>query len=313
MKNLMLKATLACVFLAPLATALDIGEAAPDLMLSKVVKGEEVKASLKDTGIITVVEFWATWCGPCRQSIPHLTELQAKYKDKKVRIVGISDETEAQVKPFVDGQGEAMEYTVALDKDKKTWEAYATPFGVTGIPHAFVVDGTGTLLWHGHPLDGLDDVLAKAVDGKYDVAMAREQAQKAAMQEELSELTMLWAQEYLVLAKYGRDKAGADAIGKKILDCGFDNEVFFGQFAWTLLSNPNLVHQDLPYMLTVAERANTLSNGESADILDTLALALFRSGQVEKAVESQERAITLCENDELMTQLKERLAQYKGN
>jgi len=304
---------LACLLIIPVTGALEVGGAAPDLAIAKVLKGAEIKPALKDSGAITVVEFWATWCGPCRQSIPHLTELQAKYKDKNVRIIGITDETEAQVAGFVKDQGDAMDYTVALDKDRKTWEAYAVPFGVSGIPHAFVVDAAGTLLWHGHPMAGLDEVLAKAVEGDLDANSAREQAATDALQKELGELTMIWAQEYLVLSKYGRDKAGADQIGKKILECGYLDGVFYSQFAWTMLNSEGLALRDLPYMLKVAELANALAKGESADILDTLALAQFRAGSAEQAVTTQERAIALCKNDELMVQLKERLAQYKGN
>lgn len=313
MKIRLFGAALLGVLIAPLAGALAVGEAAPELAIAKVIKGGEVRASLKDSGTIHVVEFWATWCGPCRQSIPHLTELQKKYKDKNVRIIGISDEAEAQVAGFVEKQGDAMEYTVALDKDRKTWEAFAVPFGVTGIPHAFVVDAAGTLLWHGHPMDGLDEVLAQAVDGSYDASAARELAAKDAMQAELGELTMLWAQEYLVRAKYGRDTASADKLGQQILESGYEDGVFYSQFAWTMLNSEGLKHRDLPYMLKVAEMANTLAKGESADILDTLALAQFRSGNAKEAIATQERAIALCTNDELMVQLKERLAQYQGN
>jgi len=284
--------------------ALDLGDPAPDLTLSGVVKGDAVAPSLKESGKITVVEFWATWCGPCRQSIPHLTELQKKYKDKNVRIIGISDETEEQVKPFVEKQGEAMDYTVALDQEKKTWAAYAEPFGLTGIPHAFVVDAAGTLAWHGHPMDGMDEVIAKLVEGKFDPSASKAQA-------ELGELTMLWAQEYLVLAKYGRDKEGADQIGRKLLDCGFTDAEFYGQVAWTLLTDDSLTYKNLPYAVEVANHANSLAEGKSANVLDTLAFAHFKSGDVPKALELQRKAIEICDNDALMAQLKERLAEYE--
>ena len=101
MTRLMCAVALTACLLAPLAQALDVGDPVPELAISKVIKGDDVKGTYKDRGQITVVEFWATWCGPCRQSIPHLTELQKKYADKNVRIIGITDEAEAQVKGFV--------------------------------------------------------------------------------------------------------------------------------------------------------------------------------------------------------------------
>lgn len=290
--------------ITPTTRALEVGGPAPDVVLSKIVKGEDVGPSLKDTGKITVVEFWATWCGPCRQSIPHLSELQKKYKDKNVRIIGISDETEEEVKPFVESQGENMEYIVALDQEKKTWGAFAEPFGLTGIPHAFVVDASGTLVWHGHPMDGMDEVIAQVVDGKFNPAEAR-------IQEELSELTMVWAQEYLVLAKYGRDKEAADQVGRKLLDCGLDDAEFYGQVAWTLLTDDSLTYKNLPFVLEVATFANTLAKGTSANVLDTLAFAQFKSGDIQKALETQKKAIEICDNDDLLAQLKQRLAEYE--
>ncbi len=290
--------------LAPLAQTLEVGGPAPDLAISKIVKGDEVAPSLKDSGKITVVEFWATWCGPCRQSIPHLTELQKKYKDKNVRIIGISDETEDQVKPFVETQGASMEYTVALDQEKKTWAAFAEPFGLTGIPHAFVVDAAGTLVWHGHPMDGMDKVIDKLVEGKFN-------PQEAKVREELAELSMVWAQEYLILAKYGRDKEGADKVGRKLLDSGYDDAEFYGQVAWTLLTDDSLTYKNLPFALEVATFANTLAEGKSANVLDTLAFAQFKSGDIPKALETQKKAIEICDNEDLLTQLKQRLAEYE--
>ena len=64
---------------APTA-ALKAGDAAPALKLAKWVKGTEVKTFEKDK--VYVVEFWATWCGPCRRTIPHLTKLSKEMKDK---------------------------------------------------------------------------------------------------------------------------------------------------------------------------------------------------------------------------------------
>jgi thiol-disulfide isomerase/thioredoxin len=69
------------------AQTLNIGDPAPQLVVKEFVKGSPVTQF--KPGSVYVVEFWATWCGPCKTSIPHLTELQKKYGDK-VTFVGVS-------------------------------------------------------------------------------------------------------------------------------------------------------------------------------------------------------------------------------
>ena len=67
------------------------------------IKGKPVTF---EKGKVTVVEFWATWCPPCKESIPHLTKVQKQYKDKGVTVIGISNEQELEtVKTFVDRTG----------------------------------------------------------------------------------------------------------------------------------------------------------------------------------------------------------------
>jgi len=112
-----------------------------------------------------VVEFWATWCPPCRVSIPHLTELQHKYKDRNLVIVGISTEKVDKVKPFVEQKGSEMDYAVAVDTGEAVSRGYMDAFGRNTIPSAFVVDANGKIVWVGHPMDNMDAVLEKTLAG----------------------------------------------------------------------------------------------------------------------------------------------------
>src|SRR5690349_21602113 len=104
-----LVATTALALLAGLATpaaradVLGIGDAAPKLEVKEFVKGEPIKAL--EPGSVYVVEFWATWCGPCRATIPHLTELQKKHGDVKFIGVSVWEQDQAAVKPFVKEMG----------------------------------------------------------------------------------------------------------------------------------------------------------------------------------------------------------------
>src|SRR5690348_15418337 len=93
-----------CFCVAPLIAA-DLGDPAAEIKIAHWVKGEPVHVAAGGDHNIYVVEFWATWCPPCRASIPHLTELQRRFRDQKLIMVGITDEKEATVAPFVKQMG----------------------------------------------------------------------------------------------------------------------------------------------------------------------------------------------------------------
>lgn len=99
--------------------ALMVGDPAPPVQVSGFVKGEPFQDFQR--GQVYVIEFWATWCVPCKESIPHLTELQKKYGEK-VRILGVSiwEPREEAVEPFVREWGEKMDYTVTGRKCRRT-------------------------------------------------------------------------------------------------------------------------------------------------------------------------------------------------
>ena len=119
----------------------DGGEkSAPNFVL-KTADGETVE--LKQlAGKVVVINFWATWCGPCRAEIPVMLEVYDKYKEKGLEIVGISLDRDGWrvVTPFV----ERMEitYPVVLG-DRSVVQQYG---GIYGIPTTFVVDREGSIV-----------------------------------------------------------------------------------------------------------------------------------------------------------------------
>lgn len=146
---------------ASVSFAAKVGDPAAPLAVKEWVKGKSV--DVKDGKNVYVVEFWATWCPPCRTSIPHLTEIQKKFKDKGVVVIGVSTEKLDTVKKFVEKQGDNMNYTVAIDDGGKTSKGYMTAYNQNGIPHAFIVGKDGNVVWHGHPMSGLDKAIEKIV------------------------------------------------------------------------------------------------------------------------------------------------------
>jgi cytochrome c biogenesis protein CcmG/thiol:disulfide interchange protein DsbE len=108
-------------------------------------------------GKFVLLDFWASWCVPCRRSIPHLNELQEKFKDRLV-VIGLSDESEADIRKLKDPQ---INYSIATDtagRMKQTVE-------VVGIPHAMLIDPKGIVRFEGMPNyleeSGLETLIAR--------------------------------------------------------------------------------------------------------------------------------------------------------
>ncbi len=162
-------------------TVLSVGDAAPALAIGKWVKGEPIAAFQQ--GKTYIVEFWATWCGPCITGMPHLSELQKKYADKGLTILGVTAEdtrgnTLEKVEAMVKSKGDIMSYTVAWDDGRKTNDAYMRAAQQGGIPCAFLVDGNGKIAYIGHPM-AIDATLETVVAGKHDIAALAAASKKA--------------------------------------------------------------------------------------------------------------------------------------
>jgi len=155
-----------------------------------------------EKGKVYVVEFWATWCGPCVASMPHIAELQRKLVDRGVQVVSVSDEDLETVEEFLkrkvpagiakslqpaqdkpaseDSKSESSDeshkmtfgeltaaYSLATDPDQSVYKAYMEASGEGGIPTAFIVGKQGLIEWIGHPLE-LDEPLMQVVNDQWD-------------------------------------------------------------------------------------------------------------------------------------------------
>ncbi|MEM1424051.1 MAG: TlpA disulfide reductase family protein [Planctomycetota bacterium] len=189
----LLTAAACAAMLAPAAVAQDViqapslavGDKAPQLDSVEWIKGKPVSAFAE--GEIYVLDFWATWCGPCIASIPHINELQAKHKDDKVNVIGVAIWPSPNMTPtdeFVEAQGDRMNYRIATDIDNRTSDAYMRASGQGGIPTVMVVDKQGDIAWIGHPMAGLDTALDLLVADEFTVERMEAEMQKLRAEEE---------------------------------------------------------------------------------------------------------------------------------
>lgn len=140
------------VFGWSVASADMVGQKLPNLTLNYVGTKPDIE------GKPLLLEFWATWCPPCRQSIPHLNEIYAKYKDRGLVVVGVTDEPNAVIRKFQ--KDVPMDYAVATDTDGQLGEK----MDISSIPHAFLVGKDGKIVWDGHPMEMREEDIEKILE-----------------------------------------------------------------------------------------------------------------------------------------------------
>jgi thiol-disulfide isomerase/thioredoxin len=328
-------ACLASFSVARAGDILNLGDPAPPLVVSSWVKGEKVEKF--EPGKTYVVEFWATWCVPCRATIPHLTELAHKYKDQGVRVIGVDvwEQDTSLVQPFLEEMGDKMDYSVALDsvpKDGKpddgvmatTWMAAAEEHG---IPTAFVVHD-GTIAWIGHPIN-MDEPLAKITAGDWDptakaaerlVAKVKEKKLMAVQQKvykpfrdrdykaTLAAIEEVTTSDPELIGQFDTvrfasldgvgDVEAALALGTKLVETYQDNAGGLNGVAWPVVDPDRKQEPDrrlVQLALQAAKRADELTKGENMSLLDTLACALYQTGDFAGAVAAEEKALQRLE------------------
>lgn len=303
--------------LAPLAGAQDpekvkVGSKPPEGLADHIewVKGEPITGFSAEK--VYVVEFWATWCPPCKKSIPHLTSLQRDLGPRGLEIIGVTDEPFDLVKKFVAEKGSSMDYKVcAVKKDDKELHAkWILGSGQTGIPVAFVIGRKGTIVHIGHPMDPeFDRILRLTLANRYDpelnsrVEPTISAARSAAKRRNYKEATGLYAKAiaedpvvlldysfecWRMLGEQAKDKSQADAYIRSTIDGIKGDRYALMDTAVYLSSDPSLKTPDLD----AAKYAATLLKGmsgvkEDPDALAALAAVSAAGGDYSGAAEMQ--------------------------
>ena len=309
-----------------------VGDEAPDIEVSQFVTGDPIDGL--ERGKLYIVEFWATWCGPCLRSMPHISELQEEYQNE-LTVIGVTREDEETVMAFLDKPSlqdpdktwrDIVSYRLVLDQDDLTHAAYMDASGARGIPRAYIVGREGRLLWTGHPM-GIDGPLKSIVAGEWNdsnaVAKSEEyEATLASLRDQINRSMVAqrneqWDEALAILDSIENDETFREMVGDlkqprldlllaakrtddflalaRQLEADMWNDpAQLNGMAWKMVTGDPEAEEILTESLKYAQRAVELTDESDPAILDTLARILFEQGQVDSAVDWQRKALELA-------------------
>lgn len=308
------------------ASALAVGDKAPPLIVSKWFNGTQVNPDKPDGKTVYVIEFWATWCGPCKKTIPHLIELQSQYKDKNVIVVGITNEEEKVVTPFISEM--KMTYRIGIDDGDKTSSVYMK--GIEGIPHSFIVNRDGIIIWSGHPLSGLDDVLPKVIAGTYSIENVKKKEQlqtnlQKALDEQNIDKSITACDEMmkedpanqkamLVKLKLLSIKGDFQALRSARLDAVkrfSKNPEMLDRIAYDAMSCDNVQMRDMLLAYEVVQQGIVLTEKKSSELYVTLAMIYKELDMLDDSIAALKDAIKYEQDEDSRKELDLRVKYFE--
>jgi len=323
----MLSAILA--FVSPVFAGVAIGDRAPALSVREWVHGDAVDILNNTDKKIHLIEFWATWCPPCKASIPLLTDYQKKFA-KDLVVVGITDpdpyqNSPTQIRQFVKSQGSRMNYRVTMDDNGKTSRAYLDTSEAVGIPQAVLVGRDGKVAWQGSPLDPqMEQVIGKVIAGTYDVASAAQQAelqkkiqkrfQQIDTSFQLRKMDDVWrglvdvmkldpANDMglqLMAGMYVNEKDWRDSYRKWVrshIDQNRGNPLAMATLALTLCRIDDYGLKTPELAIEAAKAAYDITGGKEQYTAEIYARTFYQVGALDRAIKLQQQALAVAAPD----------------
>lgn len=142
-----LSAAPSCVSATPAAAAdasAVVGRFAPTVHL-EWLDGSPATGLESLRGRVVLLEFWRTWCGPCRQQVGHLNELHEQFEADGLVTIAVSNEPADLLRSTASELG--IRYATARTEGEQA----EGPYGIRSVPRAFLIDRAGVLVWAGHP------------------------------------------------------------------------------------------------------------------------------------------------------------------
>lgn len=263
--------------------SLHIGSRAPALYADGWLEGAPVAA---ERGTITVVENWATWCKPCVDAMPHLSELAEHYADRGVAVVAINvEDTDVdEVRAWVAERADDMRYSVGYDRSGRTDAEWIEAAGLRGLPASFVIDREGRVAWVGHPT-ALADVLGALVDGRWDSEAARRRAAR-------ERLAVPYSERVVELLETDPTR-GYELVAALLGTVLRDQPEYLAGLAYHIYAAPAVAERDLELAYTAGAMAASSDGWSDPDGLTTLSRIREAQGHHAAALALRQRAASL--------------------
>lgn len=148
MKNIVFFISLLLIGKIHAQTNIGVGEKSPKINVTHWVKNEPSDKNLSDKFI--VLEFWATWCGPCIAAVPHMNEIQKKYEQNNLYFISLTDESVEKIERTL--KRIDFHSIVATDVTKRTMIDFGNgKDGLDAYPLTVLIDNKGIIRWIGEP------------------------------------------------------------------------------------------------------------------------------------------------------------------